>query len=214
MSAAERKRKSRAGRNEEIKEKEKERDRQRKAVNRASETYSQRINRTLADRQRQELNRALETSSQRSNRQMEDRQRQNINRARRTRMRAEERIATKTYEILNGDIEIPSLTNDIDSIGDMTFICHHCGAYKFQKETSSNCCLSGQIDLPKFPCPPQNLHDLWFGDSEEAKIFRKYSRILNNAVCLSSVLVGSKPVTSFAPSIIYQGKVTQLLGSL
>ena len=145
---------------------------------------------------------------------MEDIQRQNINRARRTRMRAEERIATKTYEILNGDIEIPSLTNDIDSIGDMTFICHHCGAYKFQKETSSNCCLSGQIDLPKFPCPPQNLHDLWFGDSEEAKIFRKYSRILNNAVCLSSVLVGSIPITGFNPSIIYQGKVTQLLGSL
>ena len=52
MSAAERKRKSRAGRNEEIKEKEKERDRQRKAVNRALQTFSQRSERLMDQRQR------------------------------------------------------------------------------------------------------------------------------------------------------------------
>ena len=128
--------------------------------------------------------------------------------------RAEEKIATKSKEILNGDLEIASLSQSVDSIGEMNHCCDHCGAFKFKKETSSTCCLDGQIELPKFPSPPRVLHDLWFGDSQEAKTFKKYSRVFNNAVCLSSIGVKETFFPGFSPTIVYQGRVVQLMGSL
>ena len=128
--------------------------------------------------------------------------------------RAEEKIATKSKEILNGHLEIPSLFHSVDSIGEMNHCCRHCGALKFKKETSSTCCLDGQVHLPNFPSPPPVLRDLWFGDSQEAKTFKKYSRTLNNAVCLSSIAVKEKNFTGFSPSIIYEGRVVQRIGSL
>ena len=106
---------------EQDKEKEREQDRQRKETYRAMETEQEQNERLIEQQFRDLQAMDEETQEDRNIRLGPLRQR----RAKQIQMRAEERVATKTYKILSGDLEIPSLTNSIDSIGDMTIICHH-----------------------------------------------------------------------------------------
>ena len=92
--------------------------------------------------------------------------------------------------------------------------CQHCGALKWSRETASVCCSDGKVILPRFPDPPPVLSDLWFGTSSEAKLGRELIRPLNNALCMSSVQVKEKKFGNFTPSVIFQGKVTQFVGSI
>merc|ERR1712082_127822 len=135
-------------------------------------------------------------------------------RAERHQVQAEEKIATKTSDILNGTLHIPDLSLSTESIGQMNHVCAHCGAYKFKKETSSSCCLEGKVHLPPFPSPPQAIKDLWFNNTPEANLFKKHSRVLNNSVCLSSLAVWERTFSHFSPTVIFQGRVIQRMGSL
>ena len=68
--------------------------------------------------------------------------------------------------------------------------------------------------MPAYPPPPPELMRLWFEDSAEAKLFRQHSRSVNNATSLSSFVVNERRQESGTSSVVMQGKLTQLIGSL
>ena len=96
----------------------------------------------------------------------------------------------------------------------MTHQCPDCEALKFIGETSSTCCLNGKVELPAFPRPPPRLLELWTGSDSKSKLFRKNSRQINNAVCLSSIQVNEQRFGGFTPSVVFQGKLLHRAGSL
>ncbi len=85
--------------------------------------------------------------------------------------------------------------------------CEYCGALKFKKENSRMCCLQGKVKLPFFPEPPEILKKLWLGEGKESEVFRNNARVLNNAICLSSVQVTEKKLPGYRPYVIFQGRV-------
>ena len=101
-----------------------------------------------------------------------------------------------------------------DKIGDMNNKCKHCGAYKFKKETPIICCSGGIIQLVPFPHPPPEIYELWTKITPKANLFRSNSRTFNNAICLSSIRVQEKSIGRYSPNVIFQGKVTHLMGPL
>ena len=73
--------------------------------------------------------------------------------------------------------------------------------------------LQGKIELPFFPEPPEILKKLWLGEGKESEVFRNNARVLNNAICLSSVKVTEKKSPGgYNPFVIFQGRVTQFMG--
>ena len=109
-----------------------------------------------------------------------------------------------------GEQIVPELKNTKDDIGQMECICRFCGARKWEKETSSMCWNSGKVSLPQLPDHPLLLKELLTKDTDEAKLFRKHTRIFNNALTLSSLQVQIKKKDGgFTPSVIFEGKVCQ-----
>ena len=84
-----------------------------------------------------------------------------------------------------------------------------------EDEAPTVCCNTGKVILPTFPDPPELLKKLLTENTEEGKLFRKHSRPLNNALALSSLKVNIKKFTGgFAPCVIFEGKVSQMIGPL
>ena len=52
------------------------------------------------------------------------------------------------------------------------------------------------------------------GEDPTSKVFKNNARVLNNAICLSSVKVTEKKLPGYNPSVIFQGCVTQFMGPL
>ena len=115
---------------------------------------------------------------------------------------------------MNGDIYIPQLNDRKDIIGQMEYTCQYCAAIKFKKETSSLCCMDGKFILEHFPEPPEYLYNLWLHKVADTKVFLKHARVLNNAVCLSSVAVHEKIMPKYNPSIIFHGCLNQYISPL
>ena len=118
-------------------------------------------------------------------------------------------------EILEGSHFVPDLKDSVDTIGPMKIVCPDCGAFKFKKETGSTCCSNGKVYIEPLPKPPTSINKLWHDDTPEGRLFRQNARSINNAVCLTSIkgkqrLFGG----GFAPSVVYEGKVTYLVGPL
>ena len=123
------------------------------------------------------------------------------------------RDGLRSCEVLQGKLQIKKLEDTVDSIGTMTQKCKHCGALKFPKETPSSCCLNGKIPLMPFPRPPPKILELWTGTNEKSSLFRQNARIVNNAVCLTSLEVQERR-NGYTPSVIFQGKVHHRVGPL
>ena len=119
----------------------------------------------------------------------------------------------RSQEILNGSFKVPLLEKTDDAIGSMSNECIHCGALKFQRETSTTCCSDGKFHLEPFPKPTSYINDLWQGNSQKSKLFRENSRIINNAVCITSLKTSERRV-GFTPSVVFQGRVHHRIGSL
>ena len=146
--------------------------------------------------------------------------------------------ALKTKEITEGSFMVEALTGGSDSLGALgDFSCSHCGALRFcqicfqchnqiyllfaklfvrwKHETSpSMCCQGGTVTVPAYPPPPPELMRLWFDDTAEAKLFRQHARSVNNATSLSSFVVNERRQDHGTSSVVMQGKLTQLIGSL
>jgi hypothetical protein len=78
------------------------------------------------------------------------------------------------------------------------------------------CCNNGKIRTAIFPEPPNEIKDLWLGTSEESRIFRENSRILNNALAFASQKVTEiRPQGGvYSPIVVLQGKVHTFVGPL
>ena len=109
---------------------------------------------------------------------------------------------------------VPCIHNTSDSIGAMNIPCKHCGALKWKTETASSCCCDGKVYLPPVPDPPTSIMNLWYEQSERAKLFREQSRSMNNALCLSSIKVNERRLTGYNPSVVFEGKMFQYCGSI
>lgn len=115
----------------------------------------------------------------------------------------------KMVQVLSGELQVP-----INTLGPMTFRCQYCDALKFEKETGMSCCLNGKVFLPRFSKPPEPILRLYFDDTQHGQVFRKYSRSFNNGLCLSSIKVNERRFQHFTPSVIFEGRVHQYVGSL
>ena len=78
----------------------------------------------------------------------------------------------------------------------------------------SLCCHGGRVTLPRTPTPPPELMNLWYDNTQEARLFRQHSRSVNNASCLSSIVVNERNHEAGISSVVMMGKLTQLVGSL
>ena len=76
------------------------------------------------------------------------------------------------------------------------------------------CCQGGKVLVPAYPPPPPELMRLWFDNTAEARLFRQHARSVNNATSLSSFVVNERRHEQGTSSVVLQGKLTQLIGSL
>ena len=86
----------------------------------------------------------------------------------------------------------------------MNIVCPSCKALHWMDEklfhsSRSNpkfgmCCFSGKMDLPVLHALPEELHQLYHGQDDQAKSFRKNIRRYNNALAMTSV--GQSPGVS------------------
>ena len=231
--AAERKAASRRNQDQQTREAVKEADRIRKATPEAKEATRERMatqQNQEADRIRKATPEALEADRIRKatpealeahRERMATREALNRDRLRKrvtgSKSTAQYQEGMKTAEILSGDWKVSELCNDQDSLGKMDTICKHCGARKWSRETPSLCCCEGKVKLDRFPelMPQfQAINNLLFGRSRESRLGREHIRSLNNALAMSSVKVKERKVGNFNPSVIFQGKVVQLISCL
>ena len=121
---------------------------------------------------------------------------------------------------MTGTLIVPYIGDTEDGIGKMDVECPYCKALKFKNETPSMCCNNGKIQLQPFPKPPPQILKLFrpdlFVDGDEAisKVFLKYIRPLNNALCLSSLRANYQIFKNYNPTVIIQGQVHQYAGPL
>ena len=120
----------------------------------------------------------------------------------------------RCQDVLNGTFRVARLESTPDGIGPMDVECQYCGALKFRKETSTTCCSDGKVLPAVFPRPPDDLMNLWSGTDARSRMLRQHSRMINNAVCLSSLKVKLRTFQGFTPSIVFQGRVQHRAGAL
>ena len=120
----------------------------------------------------------------------------------------------RSPEILSGQWPVDELKDSQDALGRMDTVCNDCGAKKWSRETSSVCCLGGKVWLDPLKPPPKEIKNLLFGDGVESRLGREHIRSLNNALAMSSVRVKERKVGNFTPTVIFQGKVTEFIGSV
>merc|ERR1712120_28549 len=130
------------------------------------------------------------------------------------------RDGLRAKEVMTGTLIVPYIGDTEDGIGKMDVECPYRKALKFKNETPSMCCNNGKIQLQPFPKPPPQILKLFrpdlFVDGDEAisKVFLKYIRPLNNALCLSSLRANYQIFKNYNPTVIIQGQVHQYAGPL
>ena len=221
---------------EEEKEKQREKERQKWKKKQAAKTEKERNENKEKEKKRwtqRQANRSEEQKEglRRSDRLRHARERENMLEDEIEALNERNRIAVETHrkiektkatkndglrnlEVLEGSFVVQRLEESLDAIGRMDVRCQHCGAFKFRRESEGFCCSSGKVVTAPFPKPPGKLSELWKSNGAEGKLLKKYSRELNNAVALSSIKVTEKTFTGFTPSVIFQGQLKHLAGSL
>ena len=199
------------------KKKRKEADAKNKATQRNNESSEEKKKRREANTKNmatsRENERSRETDEEAKVRKLKEKQQRAVRRAKK--IPSSQYDARNAQKVLIGEQIVPELKDSEDKIGSMDTTCIFCEARKWKNETPSLCCNSGKIDLDLFPDPPPLLKKLLLEDTEEAKIFRKNTRPLNNALALSSLQVKTRQFSgNFVPNVIFEGKVCQRIGPL
>ena len=126
--------------------------------------------------------------------------------------------ARKTFDIIAGlqlvdKCDIGSLQSED---GKPQKVCQHCHAMKWKGEPPRTCCSGGSVDLPAFPEHPQAIQQLWEGQAGQAKLLKKHSRTLNNALALACMQTKTPDVPGggWTPSVVIQGRVFVGMGPL
>jgi len=77
------------------------------------------------------------------------------------------------------------------------------------------CCLSGDIEIPLLPSPPDEIKELLEKNDDRSKFFQKNIRAFNSALAMSSLGVKQQHLPTKGPSVFkIQGTVSHLIGSL
>ena len=134
--------------------------------------------------------------------------------------------STSVFEDYGEEDEVPK-RGGIGDCGDMFKYCVYCGAIKlkpFQLPCRSPgelnlyamCCKKGKIYLnQQHPSPSaEYFYDLWSSDDEVGRVFRKYSRKINNAFSLASFVASEVEMGGFNPNYKVRGKGYVMLGAL
>ena len=194
----------------EKKTEEKAKDKQRKATQRGNQSEEKKRKENSKDQHRMATKRAEQTEYKRQEANAKARQR-----TARQRTKVGRKEALRSQEIMDGSHHVLDLKDTDDSIGEMSTICQYCSALKFKKETASTCCNNGKVILDKLPQPPEQINKLWHEDTPEGRLFRQNARSINNAVCLTSIKGKLRNFGGgFTPNVVYEGKVTYLVGPL
>ncbi|XP_057292374.1 uncharacterized protein LOC130619401 [Hydractinia symbiolongicarpus] len=85
------------------------------------------------------------------------------------------------------------------SAGEFTIVCEHCRAIKFNNENHFKCCHNGKVALPAILQFPAEIRELLSNDSAQAKQFRKYIRVYNNAFSFASLSANIRPPPGHGP---------------
>ena len=179
---------------------------ERKQQERNSQDKEARDRQREALRERMRANRTERTEEEHMGVRVEDRRRKS---AKKADIDADPMDGLRSREILEGSFRV-----NVNNLDKMTNICQFCQAVRFKKETGGVCCLKGKVRLARFSAPPMVFLELWFKDNLKANVFRNNSRAFNNGLCFSSIKVKEKRFARYTPSIILQGKLYHLIGSL
>ncbi|XP_057290125.1 uncharacterized protein LOC130612787 [Hydractinia symbiolongicarpus] len=180
-------------------------DAQRHREQRANETLEQAQQRRAADALRQNARRAAENVEDANARQQVDAQRHRANRENElpqqaaVRRRAELlRHRARVQRFLNL-ARINNVLPPTHSAGEFTIVCEHCRAIKFNNENHFKCCHNGKVALPAILQFPAEIRELLSNDSAQAKQFRKYIRVYNNAFSFASLSANIRPPPGRGP---------------
>ena len=102
------------------------------------------------------------------------------------------------------------------NVGTMTKECAFCHALHFPAETANFCCYKGKVQLEPIRPPPDQLKNLYVGQTAAAKHFRKYLRQYNCLFQYTS-FGGKERFTSqqgWNPSVVIHGQIHHFIGSL
>jgi hypothetical protein len=210
----ERKAKKRATQSADHKKAEYLNNQQRLAKKRESQSADKKVEESAKNRERDATTRAGQSSAEKNEANVKACERMSRQRHK-ARTKVSYKEGLRSQEIMDGSYLVPDLENTDDKIGDMNIGCEYCGALKFKKETSSTCCGNGKVILDPFPTPPPEINNLWNATDTEGRIFRENTRAINNSVCLTSIKVNQRKFGGrFNPSVIFEGKVQQLVGPL
>ncbi|XP_067630863.1 uncharacterized protein [Eurosta solidaginis] len=106
-------------------------------------------------------------------------------------------------------------------IGQMSVVCQHCNAVKFQKESPGLCYAGGKVKLPELLPPPEPLFQLLYGDSPNSRHFLQHTKMYNDCFQMTSFggeIVNEQnynPTFKSVPPIIHvHGQIFNLAGSL
>ena len=117
-----------------------------------------------------------------------------LNRQRRQSLTRQRRAASGAAKYSRGE------TPEKQSIGNMSFLCSKCGAFKFEKETIS-CCSNGKVHLEPLQEPPPLLKNLLDGEHVLSSHFFKNIRCINSSFALGSTCVDIRPPPGQGPSV-------------
>ena len=124
----------------------------------------------------------------------------------------------KSFKVMNG-FHYSSTENYKDSpevtIGNMDILCSFCFALRYKYEPPGLCCNNGKVKLPNLTSPPEPLHSLLLGDTQESKHFLRNIRKYNSAFQMTSF--GAKKEIEepgFMPTFKIQGQVYHRICSI
>lgn len=70
--------------------------------------------------------------------------------------------------------------------GQMSVVCQHCNAVKFEKEPPGLCCANGKVKLPELLLPPEPLRTLRYGESPNSNHFLQHIKMYNDCFQMTS----------------------------
>ena len=107
---------------------------------------------------------------------------------------------------------------DYKYLGEMKYVCQHCGAKKFPDETHFLCCHNGKVVLSQPSSFPQDLEDLFKGNYADRNAnlnFLKYIRNYNACLSFASFEANVvQPMNHGPPCFRICGQVFHHIGNL
>lgn len=130
--------------------------------------------------------RSNENDYQRTQRLNEQRDRSARSRSRLRTVNNVQRRMSFNRAAFNYDPEIDYSLHNVVRIGNMSKVCPHCNALKFNNETPGLCCANGKVRLAALNCPPEPLRSLLLGTHNYSNHFLNKIHAYNSCFQMTS----------------------------